>query len=148
VSFKPDRALEAEIARLGDLGLLELRAFWAKRLGPVPPHQSADLMRRRLAYELQVRAYGGLKPETRRRLHELYKAFKANPDYTPLPNYGLKPGTMLTREWKGMVHKVGVMDDGFEYKGQRYASLSEAARVITGTKWSGPAFFRIREPRR
>ena len=144
----PKETLEAEIARLDGLGLTELRELWAARLGPVPAHQSPDLMRRRLAYELQVRAYGGLKTETRRRLRRLYEAFNADPDYTPLPNYGLKPGTMLTREWKGATHRVGVMDDGFEYQGKRYGSLSEIAGRITGTKWSGPAFFGFREPRR
>ena len=142
------KPLETEIARLDGLGLNELRELWAARLGPVPDHQSADLMRRRLAYELQVRAYGGLKTETRRRLRQLYAAFRKDPDFTPLPNYGLKPGTMLTREWKGVAHRVGVMDEGFEYKGERYASLSEIAGRITGTKWSGPAFFGFREPRR
>lgn len=148
MAYSSDPALEAEIARLGDLGLPELRELWAERLGPVPKHQSADLMRRRFAYELQVRAHGGLKPETRHRLRQLYRAFTADPTYTPLPNYGLKPGTMLTREWKGATHRVGVMDDGFEYQGQRYKSLSEIAGLITGTKWSGPAFFGFREPRR
>ena len=145
---KAKPTLEAEIARLDDLGLPKLRALWAEKLGAVPKHQSPDLLRRRLAYELQVRAYGGLKPEVSHRLRKLYKAFKADPAYTPLPNYGLKPGTVLTREWKGAVHRVGVMDDGFEYKGERYASLSEIAGRITGTKWSGPAFFGFREPRR
>jgi hypothetical protein len=144
----PDPALEAEITGLGDLGLPELRALWAKRFGPIPKHQSPDLMRRRIAYELQVRAYGGLKPETRQRLKVLYEAFKANPDYTPRPNYGLKPGTLLTREWKAVTHKVGVLDDGFEYQGKQYTSLSEIAGMITGTKWSGPAFFGFRRSRR
>ena len=148
MSAKAKPTLEAEIARLDGLGLPELRKLWAERLGIVPKHQSPDLMRRRLAYELQVRAYGGLSTETRRRLRRLYKAFKENPDYTPLPNYGLKPGTMLTREWKGATYRVGVMDDGFEYKGERYKSLSEIAGLITGSKWSGPAFFGFREPRR
>jgi hypothetical protein len=148
VPITPDPTLEAEIARLDSLSLQELRRYWAERLGPVPDHRSADLMRRRIAYELQVRAYGGLKRETKKRLRQLYEAFKADPTYTPLPNYGLKPGTMLTREWKGVTYRVGVMDDGFEYKGQRYQSLSEIAGLITGTKWSGPVFFGIREPRR
>jgi hypothetical protein len=148
VPITPDPTLEAEIARLDSLTLQELRRYWAERLGPVPDHRSADLMRRRIAYELQVRAYGGLKRETKKRLRQLYEAFKADPTYTPLPNYGLKPGTMLTREWKGVTYRVGVMDDGFEYKGQRYQSLSEIAGLITGTKWSGPVFFGIREPRR
>ena len=146
--YTPDSSLEAEIARLGDLSLSELRALWVERLGPIPRHQSADLMRRRFAYELQVRVYGGLKQETRTRLRKLYKAFEADPGYTPLPNYGLKPRTTLTREWKGATHRVGVMDDGFEYQGQSYKSLTEIAGRITGTKWSGPAFFGFREPRR
>jgi hypothetical protein len=143
----PDPNLEAEIARLGDLDLHQLRKRWAKRLGPLPKHQSADLLRRRLAYELQVRAYGGLKPETRQRLRKLYQAFKADPDYTPQPNYGLKPGTVLTRDWKGVSHRVGVLNEGFEYQGRSYGSLSEIATLITGSKWSGPVFFGLRKPR-
>ena len=148
MSYKPMPSLETEIARLGDLDLRQLRVVWAKRLGPVPKHQSPDLMRRRLAYELQVRAYGGLKPETLARLRQLYNSFKADPNYTLLPNYGLKAGSLLTREWKGVLHKVGVLDDGFDYLGQRYGSLSEIAGLITGSKWSGPAFFGFRRPRR
>jgi hypothetical protein len=145
---RPVPTLEDEIARLGDLDLRQLRKVWADRLGPVPKHQSADLMRRRLAYELQVRAYGGLKPETRARLRALYNAFNSDPKYTPVPNYGLKPGTVLTREWKGATHKVNVLNDGFEYAGRRYGSLSEIATLIAGSRWSGPAFFKLREPRR
>lgn len=148
MSYMPDPALEAEIVRLDNLGLPELRELWAQRLGAVPKHQSADLMRRRLAYELQVLAYGSLKADTRRRLRRLYEAFRADPDYTPLPNYGLKPGTMLTRAFKGVTHRVGVMDDGFEYQGERYESLSEIATLIAGSRWSGPAFFGFRGSRR
>lgn len=148
MSFTPNPKLEAEIARLDDLGLVALREYWAEHLGPVPNHQSADLMRRRIAYELQVRAYGGLKPETKQRLRKLYEAFKADPNYTPQPNYGLKPGTLLTREWRGVTHKVGVLKEGFEYQGKQYGSLSEIAGLITGSKWSGPVFFGFRRPRR
>lgn len=148
MTLTSDPAVEAEIARLGDLGLPELRDFWAKRFGPVPKHQSADLMRRRIAYELQVHAYGGLKLETRKRLRKLYEAFKADPTYTPQANYGLKPGTILTREWRGVTHKVGILNEGFEYQGKQYASLSEIAGLITGSKWSGPVFFGFRRPRR
>ena len=141
------KKLEAEIVELADLGLEDLRKRWLTRLGPPPDYQSADLLRRHLAYELQVRAYGGLKIETRRRLRRLDTSFRKDPAYTPLPNYGLKAGTMLTREWKGVAHRVGVMDEGFEYKGKRYASLSEIANLVTGSRWSGPVFFGFREPR-
>lgn len=142
-----ESSIEAEIERLGDLGLVELRERWADRLGLAPKHQSADLMRRRYAYELQVRAYGGLTSETRQRLRKLYKAFKADRDYTPQSNSGLKPGTALTREWKGVTHKVGVLEEGFEYDGKQYGSLSVIAGLITGSKRSGPEFFGLRKLR-
>ncbi len=128
------KKLEAEIVGLADLGLKDLRKRWLTRLGSPPDYQRPDLLRRHLAYELQVRAYGCLKTETRRRLRRLDASFRRDPEYTPLANYGLKPGTMLTREWKGVAHRVGVMDEGFEYKGKRYASLSEIANLITGTR--------------
>ena len=144
--MRPNRkeTLEAELAQLNGLDLNELRRRWGKLLGPVPLHHNVDLMRRRLAYELQVREYGGLKYETRRRLRRLSEALRKNPNHTPVPLYPLKPGTMLAREWRGTVHRVGVMDDGFEYDGRRYASLSGVARDITGTRWSGPLFFGLR----
>ena len=55
----------------------------------------------------------------------------------------LKPGTVLTREWRGTLHKVHVLDPGFAHQGRTYRSLSEIARVITGTRWSGPRFFGV-----
>src|SRR5580704_14709361 len=78
-----EQTLEAEIARLDGLGLQELRQVWRQRLGPPPQHISTELTRRRLAYELQVKVYGDLKPETHRRLKQFYKAFKADPHHTP-----------------------------------------------------------------
>ena len=140
--------LEVEIARLGSLGLSELRRLWVRRLGAVPKYRSTDLMRRLLAYELQVRAFGDLTRQTNRRLVRQYAAIKRNPKYTPIPKYQLKPGTMLTREWRGVFHRVGVMDDGFEYDGQRYSSLSKIAYRIAGTRWSGPLFFGLRGTKR
>jgi hypothetical protein len=139
-----DEELEVLIGRLSGMSLNELRAEWRQRLGSEPTGQGRDLLARRLAYALQVKAYGGLKPETRRRLKQLYEAFKADSEYTPLPNLGLKPGVVLTREWQGMRHQVMVLDEGFEYAGQTFASLSEVARHITGTRWSGPGFFGLR----
>ncbi len=56
----------------------------------------------------------------------------------------LKPGSHLIREWRGEVHRVTVLDDGFDYRGTRYASLSQIARAITGARWSGPLFFGLR----
>ena len=139
-----EETLEAEIARLDGLGLHELRQVWRQRLGLPPLHISAELTRRRLAYELQVKVYGGLKPETRRRLKQFYKAFKADPRHTPSSNLGLKPGLVLTRQWNGTEHRVTVLEKGFEYRGEPYGSLSQVARRITGSRWSGPAFFGLK----
>lgn len=139
-----DRRFENEIARLSALDLVALRKEWARHFGgPIPKHQSIELMRRRLAYELQVKAYGGLKDQIKRRMHQYCKAFGANPNFTPLRNRDLKPGSVLNREWKGEMHNVQVLEAGFEYCGKRYESLSEVASAITGSKWSGPQFFRF-----
>jgi hypothetical protein len=97
---------------------------------------------------LQVRAYGGLRPDVRQRLSKFHKAFAADPNYTPQASQRLKPGTILTREWKGITHQVSILEDGFEYSGEHYQSLSEISQRITGTKWSGPAFFGLRRSRR
>jgi Protein of unknown function (DUF2924) len=147
VAVIPDPAVEAEISKLETLPLANLKAIWKARLGRVPKHQSADLLRRRLAYELQVRAYGGLPPDIRRRIAKLHKAFATDPNYTPQANQRLKPGTILTREWKGIIHQTSILEEGFDYAGEHYHSLSEIAERITGTKWSGPAFFGLRKAR-
>src|SRR3954470_10913792 len=139
--FSPDARVEAELVRLEDMNLDQLRAEWKARVGDVPNHQSADLVRRRLAYELQVRAYGGLRPAVRKRIARLHQAFSSDSSFTPQPGRNLKVGTILTRAWKGITHQVSILEDCYEYSGQRYASLSEISERITGTKWSGPAFF-------
>jgi hypothetical protein len=143
-----DLPLDVEIRRMHDLTLHQLRTLWLTQIGRLPKHQSADLIRRRLAYELQARRYGGLRPDIRRRLRQLYQALKADPNHLPLSNYNLKEGTVLTKVWRGATHKVGVLAEGFEYQGHRYKSLSDVAQRITGAKRSGPAFFGFREPKR
>jgi hypothetical protein len=133
MAFVPDPAVEAEISELEKLPLKGLRDLWRERLGVVPKHQSADLPRRRLAYELQVRAYGGLRIEVRRRLTKLHKAFASDPTYTPQASQRLKFGAVLTREWKGVTHQLCILQHGFEYSGENYQSLSDIARRISGT---------------
>ena len=143
----PDPGVEAELASLEGLDLTALRALWKARIGIVPKHQSADLLRWRLAYKLQVRAYGGLRPAVSRRLSRLQKAFAMDPKHTPLAGRNLKAGTILTREWKGTTHQVVIREDGYEHMGTSYQSLSEIAERITQTKWSGPTFFGLRRRR-
>ena len=136
--------LEAKIARLDDLGLDVLRKLCGRLVGAVPANHGTHLLRRRLAYELQAKALDDLPPEAQRRLKRLHEAFKADPGFTPMPGLGLKPGTVLTRSWHGVLHQVRVTDQGFDYRGERFGSLSEVARRITGTRWSGPLFFGLK----
>jgi len=138
-------ALEAEIRRLDCLGLDDLRKLCGSVLGAVPVKHGAHLLRRRLTYELQARALGDLPAVTQRRLQRLHQSFKADPQHKPLPRRSLKPGIVLTRSWRGVLHQVQVTDQGLDYRGERFASLSEVARRITGTRWSGPLFFGLKK---
>ena len=143
-----DGTLEAEIARLNDLGLNELRRVWKERLGTPPAVASTDLTRRWLSWELQAQARGGFDATTSRRLRQLCKAFRADPPSTMLPDIGLKPGSMLAREWNGVTHRVIVLEEGFTWNGKKHDSLSDIAFRITGTRWSGPRFFGLRQQRK
>ncbi|MDP1868928.1 MAG: DUF2924 domain-containing protein [Bradyrhizobium sp.] len=136
--------LEVEIVRLNDLSLGELRRVWKERLDTPPAVTSTELMRRWLSWELQAQAKGGFDAATRRRLRQLSKAFRALPPSKTLLDTSPRPGSMLTREWNGVIHRVMVLEEGFAWNGQKLDSLSEIAFRITGTRWSGPRFFGLR----
>ena len=98
-----------------------------------------------LAYRAQEKESGGLSPAALRRLRELSRVLQSNP-HAPIPDVpSIKPGTRLVRSWRGQIHQVTVVEKGYEYKDRRYASLSEVARLITGTRWNGPLFFGLRK---
>lgn len=140
--------LEAELARLERMEFAELKTAWRKHFRTDPPiRKSREILRLLLGWKLQERVYGGLDPKTLRRLRELGRAFARDYRYSPSPVRGLRPGTELIREWQGKRHTVRVHADGFDYQGKRYTSLSQIAREITGTRWSGPLFFGLRAPK-
>lgn len=99
---------------------------------------------RAIAYKIQEHAFGGLSKSTLRRLTTLARALDSPEELSRAPYPSLKPGTKLVREWGGATHTVLVLDDGFEYLGQRYASLTKVAAVISGLHRSGPAFFGLK----
>ena len=99
---------------------------------------------RALAYRIQEKALGGLKPSTRRLLANVAAAASAHRPMRVAPQPTLKPGTVLLREWHGTQHQVIVREDGVVFQGKRYKSLSQVAHRITGTKWSGPLFFGLK----
>ncbi len=140
------KALARPLAELERASPAELRARWERAYKhPAPKRASRDLLLRALAYHIQERVEGGLSKAARKRLDHLAnpKGNDSRPPRPALPR--LRPGTHLIREWRGAVHQVTVSEDGFDYRGARYASLSRIAREITGTRWSGPLFFGLRK---
>src|SRR5215471_12965723 len=133
--------VERQIAGLVDRSTQDLRVAWREwhRTGP-PQGLSRDLLIRALAHQLQEQTDGGARPALRRRLQGLAREFeKGGASFDP----GLVPktGTMLVRQWRGHAHTVLVREDGFEYEGEHYRSLTVIAERITGAHWSGPRFF-------
>lgn len=153
--------LIAEIQGLAGLDLQELRTRWRRLLRSQPPaHLTRPLLLRLLAYKLQARAYGDLDRETVRYLERIERTrldqrrreegsrTKALASVPPVPiRRALKPGTLLVREYGGQMHRVTAVADGFAWNGVTYTSLSEIARLITGTRWNGPRFFGLRDKR-
>ena len=145
----PSPGILAQLAELDGLPTPELKARWRELYGQEPPRFNRQFLIKRLAHRMQEIAYGGLPQETRDRMNQLLDAEgydelgvkrsgKRRADPRPIP------GTVLLREWDGQTHKVTALDDGFEYGGIPYRSLSAIARKITGTQWNGPAFFGMR----
>src|SRR5574341_1007539 len=126
-------------------GTADLKRLWIERFGSPPRFRAQkNLLVLILAYRLQEKAYGGLGPVTRKRLRALEEAIGNGGIKRSRAAPPVKPGTRLIREWRGQTHVVSVLDQGAEYRGKRYGSLSEIARAITGTRWSGPAFFGLK----
>jgi hypothetical protein len=134
-------AIEGEIDRLRSLNLEGLRREWRRLYHREPPRISRDLFVLGLGYRLQEIAYGVLGKATRRKLQTLAKTLRTTGGVGPAPSLCLKPGTRLVREWGGRTHTVTVTEDGFEYAGENYPSLTKIAKKITGAHWSGPRFF-------
>jgi hypothetical protein len=136
-----NRVIEGEIDRIRSLGLEDLRREWGRLNHSEPPRISRDLLVLALGYRLQEIAHGGLGKATRRKLQTMAKALRTTGRVGPTPGLGLKSGARLVREWRGRTHTVTVTEDGFEYGGTSYPSLTKIAKKITGAQWSGPRFF-------
>jgi len=99
-----------------------------------------------LAYRIQENAQGGLKPSALAELRRIARALDRNrTSNEPLGRPRIKTGTRLFRQWRGHTHEVFVTESGYAYQQVSYRSLSEIARRITGTRWSGPAFFGLKK---
>jgi hypothetical protein len=135
----------SNIEQLNTLNNAILKALWLKHFRTQPPLRSRkSLLVDCLAYRIQEQAFGGLALSTRTRLKKLANdvAEGKKPDILFQPT--IKPGTRLIRSWGGQTHEVQVLDRGFSYQNRQYSNLSEIARVITGSRWSGPLFFGLK----
>ncbi len=140
-----DPAVAAELDRLPTMPIADLRKRYRELFRTEPPKAfGPDLLRRSIAHRIQEQAYGGLSASARRLLDQLVKAALAKPNgRLELPRR-IKSGSELVRTWKGKTYRVMVLADGFAYDGETFASLSEIASEITGTRWNGPRFFGLR----
>ncbi len=134
-------SLEDEIAHLRGLDLGGLRARWQSVFQrSAPAHLTRHLLFAVIAYRLQADRFGDLDHETKHGPAMFTRLASFDQKRTELT-----PGTVLVREWDRRSHRVMVMADGFAWNGQTYDSLSKVAFAITGTKWSGPRFFGLRD---
>jgi hypothetical protein len=145
----PDsKTLEVEIASLRGLDLGDLRARWHTVFRRWPsPHLPRHLLFRVLAYRLQADCLGDLDAECKRLLDGAGPPEDAGQRAMDRGRLtaDVRPGTTLAREWKGRMHRVAVLANGFAWNGKTYPSLSKVAVAITGTRWNGPRFFGLRD---
>jgi hypothetical protein len=132
------------LARLAGLSVDELKTEWARRYSAPAPGVSPDLLRLGISYKLQEAKRGEISRGTRSLLRQVAARAGEVEKGRPLPRK-LTPGTRLVRDWHGVGHTVVVLEDGFEYDGRHWKSLTSIARTITGTHWNGPLFFGLAE---
>ena len=133
--------------RLAEMTTGELKAEWARRYAAPAPDLSRELLRLGIAYRLQEQRLGGVSRPTRTLLRELAAQPKEGGRKGPPPRK-LSIGTRLVRDWHGVGHTVTVLENGFEYDGRKWRSLTAIAKVITGSHWNGPRFFGLTDPKR
>lgn len=127
-----------KLEQLERFELEHIKKEWARLYGVPAPALSPDLLRMGLAYRIQEKQQGGLD---RAALAFLRRSTEKHGNRTSQPRRKLAPDARLVRDWHGTGHSVTVLEDGFEYDGRQWKSLSAIACAITGTKWNGPRFF-------
>src|SRR5512143_3041173 len=144
-----ENSVLAQLAPLPSKTTPELKQLWRDLYDREPPPYNKPFLVKRLAYRVQELAYGGLSARAEAKLDRLIADEEARLNGKLPKRTGDRPiaGTRLIREWQGVEHCATVIDDGYEYQGRRYKSLSAIARAITGTRWNGPAFFGLRDGR-
>lgn len=131
---------------IAQLPLTELRQIWAE-YWQIKPHRyiGRQLLEKGILFKQRELAGEGLTGEQKARLDQLIRTYKRNPMNVAQSASIIKPGTKLVKIINGTRHIVTVLQDGFEYKDQKFSSLSVIASSITGTKWNGWVFFGLKK---
>ena len=152
---KTDDSLIKEMIAVRKLSMEELRARYLELFGEESKSRNKDYLFKRIAYRLQELKHGGLTEAARARAESLAEHAPVRRRLPPgaaeeltrvaQPRDPRLPpvGTVLRRTFNGAEHEVTVLDDGFEYQGERFTSLSVLASKIAGTRWNGYGFFRL-----
>lgn len=162
----------AEVRAMAKMTMADLKARYAELFGEQTRSCNRDYLVRRIAWQIQALAEGDLASraieQARRRAGELAcdADLRLRPPKgpvapivscggvasSPMPIHRDErvppPGTILTRQFKGVVHRVEILPNGFEYDGEIYRSLSAVAHTITGSHWNGMLFFGLTKSRR
>ena len=117
-------ALEQQLAELPGMSPAQLRAKWRDCWRKPAPDIGPDLLRRGIAWKLQSRVHGDLPSHIKRELERAADRLRRGEELISSSRPSLKPGTRLVRQWQGRVHHVLVLDDGYEYDGRRFSSLT------------------------
>jgi hypothetical protein len=138
--------IEDQVAGLATMSPAQLRAEWRRlhRGQPLPTGVTPSQLARAVAWRLQEKASGGLPSARVRELDRMAAQLSAAGEIDVGKVRELKPGVRLVRRWRNKIYTVTVLDNGFELENQRYASLTQIARHITGSAWSGPRFFGLK----
>lgn len=138
--------IAAEIKKLEELSTAQLKERWHRKWSVQLPKQvSRELLVLGLGWETQAAEFGGLPRALQRQIDALAGDLKRSGKIDSNAPIRIKPGTRLVREWQGERHEVTVLEKRFSYKSKQFDSLSEIAREITGTRWSGPVFFGLKK---
>jgi hypothetical protein len=141
----PKQDVLGRLAALAGATTVDLKDQWRSLFGAEPPPYNRRFLESRLAYRIQELAYGGLRPDTVARLEALGEQIDGkNLTLRRIRRDRPIAGTRLLREYQGVEHVVTVQQEGFEWQGRPYQSLSAIARAITGTRWNGWTFFGLR----
>jgi hypothetical protein len=130
-----------KLAALATMSPAQLRGEWLQLFGSAAPPVGHKLLALAIAHRVQEKAMGGLPTKLTREIETMVRQLGKGEEIKASVSATLRPGTQLVREWRGTTHRVMILDDAYLYRDERYGSLSEIARKITGAHWSGPRFF-------